>query len=159
VFEPEPPFRIVAMSQRPILTGSEADGHAHDPRNIDSWKPFVVFPGGIVPTKAGYAVSYGINDHLTAIAEHTWEGFMLGDPTFATWGPKYFFTDNGGLPVRMFRREDQPAQTIRWERAKARVPTTCAGVMRVTDPMVALHLQEGGIEEISVEDYRQLLIA
>jgi len=167
VFEAFPPFRIVAISQRPILAGSEQDGHAHDPRNIDSWKPFVVFPSGIIrkgpKTKGprdqgtGWYVSYGVNDYMTAIAEHT--ELFLGDPGFAGWGPKYFRTENGNTPVRIFMQEDRPPQWIRWEQTRDGTRAGCnPGILAVSDPRLALHLQEeaAAVEEISGEQYRAL---
>jgi predicted GH43/DUF377 family glycosyl hydrolase len=163
VFEPEAPFKVVAISQRPLLTGSEADGHGFDPRNIDSWKPFVVFPSGIMGIRRrgqphAWAVSYGINDHMTAIAEH--HDLALGSPDFSVWGVRYFFAENGSTPVRMFMEEDQRPVFIKWERTKLVAGGQCNGVMAVTSPRLALQLQEtgNGIEEISSEQYQALRI-
>ena len=154
-FEPEPPYRITAISQRPILTGSEADGHAHDPRNIDSWKPFVVFPSGTIRLKDDrWAVSYGVNDYMTVVVEH--DDFNLGDPLFAKWGPRYFRTENANSPIRMFVQEDKPPVWIKWDPIAGGMAGCVPGVLSVHDPRVALHLLEevAGAEEISAEQYR-----
>lgn len=155
-FEGVAPFRITSISQKPILAGSEQDGHAHDPRNIDSWKPFVVFPSGLIREKGRLFVSYGINDYMTVVAEHT--ELFLGDPTFSSWGPKYFLTQNGNTPIRIFVHEDRPPQWLRWERSGRTHAGNNVGVLAVTDPRVAMHLEEEarGVEEISAEQYRSL---
>lgn len=159
VFEGKAPYRITAISQRPILAGSEHDGHAHDPRNIESWKPFVVFPSGIIAgATGGWHVSYGINDYLTVIAEH--HELALGDPGFAGWGPKYFRTENGQTPVRLFAtQDDQRVSWVRWQPVRGGMRAgQMPGVLQVHDPRVALHLQEEavGVEEISADDFNRL---
>lgn len=161
-FEAKPPFRITGISQLPLLTGSEEDGHGYDPRQIDSWKPFVVFPSGIIENRTGkwgavesWSVSYGINDHTIAIVEH--RDLKLGDPTFATWGWRYFFTENGSAPVRVWVDEDKPPRFIRWERARGGMAGQCNGVIATTDPRLALQLGDtAGVSEIKEGEYKAL---
>ena len=156
-FEPTPPYRIVEMSQRPILVGSQEDGHAHDPRNIESWKPFVVWPAGVIPHKDGWSVSYGVNDYLPVIAEH--RDFWFGDPSFTKWGPRYYRTENGNTPLRLWNEEDKPPGYLRWDRTRIRPHAgQCPGVMVVSDPRIATHIQEEavGVEEITEAQYREI---
>lgn len=161
-FEGKAPFRIKTISQQPILIGSEADGHAYDPRNIDSWKPFVVFPSGIMDLgRNTFAVSYGINDHMTAIAEHPVShgpgALNLGDPSFAAWGPKYFRTGNASAPVRYFTHEDRPPTYLRWEPAGTSRAGQQDGVLCVTDPRIAMIVAEiPAAEEITAAEYTNL---
>jgi len=57
VFDPEPPFRIVAVSQQPILRGNElyAPGVSH-------WKPRICIPYGATQYGDNFRVSIGLND-------------------------------------------------------------------------------------------------
>jgi len=57
VFEPQPPFRIVAVSQQPILTGNEL----YTP-NCPHWKPRVVICYGAIKNGEGWTVACGRND-------------------------------------------------------------------------------------------------
>lgn len=148
-FEATPPFRITSISQAPILNSSGEDGHVADPRKT-SWKPFVVFPGGIIPHAEGFYVSYGINDYLTAVADHP--GFNLGDPQFKGWQPRYFRTENGTRPLRIEINYTKPSY-ISWEPVPSEVGFTTAGVMEVKDPMLAMRLFEIGAAEITAEEY------
>jgi len=154
MFQAEPPYTITKISQKPILVGSEADGHAHDPRNIDSWKPFVVFPNGLIQEDDfTFFVSYGVNDYMTVIAEHS--DFFLGDPTFKNWGPKYFRTSNASKPVRIFVHENKAPEWLRWKPG-AIVAGQSEGVLETKDPRVALHLLENeNADEISAEEYQK----
>lgn len=159
VFDAKPPYRITEISQQPILTGSLEDGHAHDPRNIDSWKPFVVFPSGIIPGgKGAWHVSYGVNDYMTVVATHT--DLHLGDPAFTGWGPRYYKCENGSKPVRYFVAEDRPPHFIKWQPSRVRMSAgqSPPGILAVDDPRVAMHLQDEvpGVDEISREEYAAL---
>jgi predicted GH43/DUF377 family glycosyl hydrolase len=156
-FLPEPPYTITSISQKPILTGSEEDGHAYDPRNVDSWKPFVVFPSGAIVKGGSIFVSYGVNDHLSVVGEH--KDLFLGSPAFTDWGPKFFFVENGNTPIRIHVQEDRPPEWIRWESVRnGGRAGVCPGVLQVSDPRVALHIAETtpGLTEISAEQYRSL---
>jgi hypothetical protein len=66
VFEPEPPFRIVSVSQQPILAGNEA----YYP-GVPHWKPRIVFPLGAVARGDGWRVSIGRNDCECATVDVT----------------------------------------------------------------------------------------
>jgi predicted GH43/DUF377 family glycosyl hydrolase len=58
VFNPEPPFNMVAVSKKPILFGSEGGGE----KNRKHFKPKVVFPAGVVADRGGFQLSVGVND-------------------------------------------------------------------------------------------------
>lgn len=62
LFDVDPPFRIVAVSQQPILTGNEA----YEP-NCPHWKPRVCIPYGAIADGDGWKVSVGLNDCQCAI--------------------------------------------------------------------------------------------
>lgn len=64
LMDPEPPFKTVAVSRRPIAYGSEAGGP--DPRPFH-FKPRVVFPGGALALTECFAVAVGINDAQAAL--------------------------------------------------------------------------------------------
>jgi len=66
VFEPDPPFRILKVSQQPIMGGNEF----YEP-NCPHWKPRICIPYGAVPRGDGWRVSIGINDCECALADVT----------------------------------------------------------------------------------------
>lgn len=150
-FEAKAPFKITKISQAPILTGSGADGHTMDPRKL-SWKPFVVFPGGVIPHKHGYYVSYGINDYVTCIADHT--DLNLGDPLFGGYKPRFFRTENGTKPLRMELDYGRPTY-LQWQQVSGSGDSTRRGVMKVTDPMMGMRLSELAVDEISEQEFIQ----
>lgn len=57
VMEPEPPFRILRVSQHPILSGHEMFFP-----DWKFWKPNVLIPYGAVEAHEGWRVSVGVND-------------------------------------------------------------------------------------------------
>ena len=122
----------------------------------------MVFPSGAVRKHTGrkkvpesWYVSYGINDHTIVVAEHS--DLALGDPTFATWGRRYFMTENGSAPVRVWDAENQPPRFIRWERANGGSAGQTNGVMTTSDPRLALLLREsGGAREIDEAEYLRM---
>lgn len=59
-FESKPPFRIIEISQRPILWGNESDQ-----RLRPNTSPLVVFPCGAVLEDDKFLVSFGFNDEKT----------------------------------------------------------------------------------------------
>lgn len=113
-FEAKPPFRITAISSKPIMAGSEADGHGYDPRYSQGWKPYVVFPCGLVPQDEGWLVSLGVNDWQCAIGRLTPAMLNLVQPDRADAPVRYFYTPNGTLPARMIGPDNQ-ARYIAWE--------------------------------------------
>ena len=156
-FKAEPPFAITAISHEPLLVGSAEDGHAHDPRQIDTWKPFVVFPNGIIQKDDfTYWVSYGVNDYMIAVAEH--DDFLLGDPKFETWGPKYFATDNADRVRRMFVHENRPAVSLRFKPVGPRIAGATMGVFETRDPAIAGHLidNEADVRPVDAAEYQRL---
>jgi predicted GH43/DUF377 family glycosyl hydrolase len=72
IFEPEPPFRIVAVSQQPILAGNED----YTP-NVPHWKPRICIPYGAVKHGDGWRVSVGLNDCECAMIDLTREDLNL----------------------------------------------------------------------------------
>lgn len=64
VFEPVPPFRIVKVSQQPIMSGNESysPGIPHHKKNI-------LIPYGAVANGNGWSVSCGRNDHECIIVD------------------------------------------------------------------------------------------
>ena len=60
-FESEPPFKIVEISNEPILYGNE-----NDIRTLDI-SPIVVFPCGVIEKDGKFVVSFGLNDEKTGI--------------------------------------------------------------------------------------------
>lgn len=114
VFEAKPPFRILSVSAKPILAGSEADGHGEDPRYSDGWKPFVVFPCGAVMDGDDMLVSLGVNDWQCAVGRVTPAQFELISPDRADAPVRYFLTLNGSLPVQMIGT-DGHLSFLNWE--------------------------------------------
>lgn len=72
VFDPEPPFRIVAVSQQPILRGNEA----YTP-DVPHWKPRICIPYGATQDGDNFRVSIGLNDCECATVDLTREDLNL----------------------------------------------------------------------------------
>lgn len=66
VFQEAPPFRILQVSQQPILTGNEL--YVPD---CPHWKPRICIPYGAVKRGDGWRVSLGINDCQCALVDLT----------------------------------------------------------------------------------------
>lgn len=118
-FEARPPFRITAVSHQPVMAGSEADGHGTDPRYSAGWKPFVVFPCGLVPPLEGaedqaWLVSLGVNDWQCAVARVTREQLRLGRPDRSDAPLRFFTTANGSLPASLMGQNGSRSW-IYWE--------------------------------------------
>lgn len=62
LMEPHPPFNVIKVSSRPILSGDESG----DPM-IPHWKQDVVFPMGCIADGDEFVVSIGINDAHSAL--------------------------------------------------------------------------------------------
>lgn len=61
--ESRPPFEIIQLSKRPILTGTEQYFHGHS-----HWKPRVVITHGAVEEGDGWRLALGVNDSQCAAA-------------------------------------------------------------------------------------------
>jgi predicted GH43/DUF377 family glycosyl hydrolase len=61
-FEAHPPFKIVEMSEEPILCGNGKNEII-----LPKSSPIVVFPCGAIERNSHFIVSYGINDEKTGI--------------------------------------------------------------------------------------------
>lgn len=61
LIEPEPPFKVVAISSHPIYSGNEEYIPDHK-----YWKPRVAIPYGVRETPYGWEVSIGVNDFRCA---------------------------------------------------------------------------------------------
>ena len=61
-FESKPPFRIVDISEKPILYGNE-----YDKRILEDNSPLVVFPCGAIERDNEFIVSFGFNDEKIGI--------------------------------------------------------------------------------------------
>lgn len=59
MFDKEPPFSVIAISEKPLLAGEYISESV--PRL--SSKIFVVFPGGVIEDGNGYNISFGYNDY------------------------------------------------------------------------------------------------
>lgn len=157
-FEKKAPFRILQISERPILAGSEEDGHRVDPRYTEGWKPYVVFPCGLIADKNGWLMSLGINDWQCAIARLWPHQMLLGAPDGSSFTPRFFTTPNGTLPVRYVDERQKPV-FIHWEIVPNRRGTSAgAGYMRATTSREAVEVSEvPGVSEVTAEDYRRAM--
>lgn len=72
VMESEPPFRILQVSQQPILSGTEEYFPDHK-----FWKPRVCIPYGAIEHEGTYYVALGLNDSACATAKITREMLNL----------------------------------------------------------------------------------
>ncbi len=66
LMDPEPPFKVTAMSKKPLLYGSEISDLPVSSRP-PHFKPRVVFPGGCVQHGNTLLVAAGVNDSEVAI--------------------------------------------------------------------------------------------
>lgn len=156
VMEAKPPFKITLISPKPILSGSEADGHGPDPRYSAGWKPFVPFPCGCVPDGDDYLLSFGVNDWQCAVGR-----LRAGDLKFTSADgseseTRYFRTINGSRAVN-YVGPDGHMTYIHWEnppRDLRFVVAAPAGFLQTTDPRLGEDLSEiSGVEEITREKY------
>lgn len=155
-FEADPPFRILEISEAPLMAGSEEDRHQVDPRYVEGWKPYVVFPCGLVPEPDGkYLVSLGVNDWQCVIARVSAEQFRLGKPDGSSFKPRYFRVPNGTIPMR-FTDQSRRIQFVPWKIFRAgRCGAAGTGYMQVTDARQASEAAEHpGASEICETEYR-----
>lgn len=154
-FEAQAPWRALRISHMPILMGSELDGHAHDPRGIDSWKPFVVFPSGSIKDGNTWHVSYGINDYLSAIGHHT--ELHLGLASMEDWKPRFFRNDGNPIPVRIYGDKHNAIAWIEWKQVGKAIGGSKTGIARAGNPRTAAILAEvPDVSEITEQEFNQL---
>lgn len=154
-FEAKAPFNILQVSESPLMAGSEEDGHQVDPRYVDGWKPYVVFPCGIVLEPDGkFLVSLGVNDWQCVVARVSMEQFRFGAPDGSSFKHRYFRVPNGTVPIR-YIDQSRRIQFLPWRIFKAgRCGAAGAGYMIVTDARQASEAAEHpGAEEITQSDY------
>ena len=157
-FESKPPFRVLQISEQPILSGSEEDGHRVDPRYTEGWKPYVVFPCGLVSDRDGWLISFGINDWACAVGRLTTDQLLLGAPDGSSHKPRYFKCTNATIPVRYVDAHQKPV-FLRWVPSVAR--RGCAapiGYMQVLKAREGVEVSEHpGTTEITAEEYATAL--
>jgi len=153
-FEKKPPFRVLQISEQPFLAGSEEDGHRVDPRYVAGWKPYVVFPCGLVPDRNGWLMSVGVNDWQCAIARITGSQLLLGAADGSSFKPRYFRTANGTLPVRYVDALQYPV-FLYWDIVnKRRGCRAGAGYMRAVKAREAVEISEApNTTEITEAEY------
>lgn len=157
-FEKKPPFRILQISEQPILAGSEEDGHRVDPRYIEGWKPYVVFPCGLVPDGKNWLMSFGINDWQCAVGRITPDHLLLGAADGSSFKTRYFNTPNGTRPIRYIDANQRPV-FIRWD--VIRTHRNCSagdGFYKATNPREAVEISEQpDVMEITEADYERAI--
>lgn len=157
-FSQKPPFAPTLITRRPLMVGSERDGHRVDPRYVAGWKPYVVFPCGLVKTKAGLLVSLGVNDWACAIAKLP-ERLDLIDAFGRDRNDRYFTVPNGSIPVRVLGLSAGPhsvgMQFLSWRMGPPGPGCTPGrGYMKVNDERVADELTDiPYVKEISSSEY------
>lgn len=68
LMEARPPFKVLAVSKKPILYGSEVDNLKRSERPFH-WKANVIFPGGAVQDGDGWILAVGVNDAACALVK------------------------------------------------------------------------------------------
>lgn len=153
--EGAPPFTPLRCSTRPLMVGSEEDGHKVDPRFVEGWKPYVVFPCGLVEDGPGWLVSLGVNDWQCAIAKLKPDQLHLGAANGSDIQPRYFRRANGSLPVKYVDSE-QRHQLLNWMVPRSNGITAGAGYLKCASPREAQVVSEvTDVEEISFEVFEQ----
>ena len=144
-------FKVTHISPEPIAGGSEEDNHGLDPRTKTSWKPFVVFPGGAVPTHTGWDVCMGINDWRIAIAHLSEPKLMRVDEVRPA---KYLMTTNASRPILLMRFNRDPYWHD-WDNIIPRCIGAPFGYSKIDDAWIAQELlAKRGISEITEAQYR-----
>lgn len=154
-FEAKPPFRVTGISPRPIMAGSEEDGHKVDPRYTAGWKPYVVFPCGLVPAEdKKYLVSFGINDWASAIARLDSSKLTFVAPDGSQQSARYFTTDNGSRPIVIGSPRDR-LRYLHWSVPRSGAGCSSGtGYMKVVSARDAEDVSEkAGIREITGEEF------
>ncbi len=152
-FEGKPPFAPIRISTRPIMAGSEEDGHKVDPRFVAGWKPFVVFPCGLEREGKDWLVSLGVNDWQCAVAHLTTEQLHLAAADGSEIEPRFFRAENGSVAVRMTDAEQRP-KALSWVVPRASAVGAAEGFMRCEDPREAQEVLEWpGVTEITRDEF------
>ncbi len=153
-FEAKPPFRALEISEFPLMSGSEEDGHRVDPRYVEGWKPYVVFPCGLVRDESSWLVSLGINDWQSAVARITDKQLQLGAADGSTFRPQYFRVQNGSMPVQ-FADQSGSQQFLHWEIFKSgRNGMPGVGYLKALSPREAMEvIEHPGVERIEEPVY------
>lgn len=162
-FQAEPPFAPLRISTRPLMTGSEEDGHGVDQRklkaNVDLWKPYVVFPCGLVTNGTGWLCSLGVNDWQCAVAHLKPDQLFLGAANGSDIQPRYFRRSNGSLPVKMLD-DNQRFKFLQWEIPRARQTGVGTGYMKCANPREAQLIAElPEVEEINFAEFEHAFLA
>lgn len=155
-FEADAPNRILQISESPIMAGSEEDGHQVDPRYVDGWKPYVVFPCGLETEPDGkFLISLGVNDWQCVVARMTLEQMHLGAADGSSFKHRYFKVKNGTVDVK-FVDQSRRIQFMPWKIFRpGRCGAAGAGYMRVTDARQAAEAAEHpGAQEITESEYK-----
>ena len=156
-FEGQPPFAPLRVSTRPLMVGSEADGHQVDPRYIEGWKPYVVFPCGLIEqvpgASAGWLVSLGVNDWQCVIAKMRPDQLYLGAANGSDIPSRYFRRSNGSMPV-MVAGDGGRKRPLEWTVPRTHHHTSGVGFMMCSNPREAQDVADfPSVEEISFYDY------
>jgi hypothetical protein len=152
-FEAKPPFAPVMISTRPLMAGSEEDGHQVDPRYVAGWKPYVVFPCGHRDMGSHFNVALGVNDWQCAIATIAKDALFLGSADGSDIAPRYFSAANGSMPVRIIGT-DMRIKLLDWTVPRPNSFGSAEGIMRVEDPREAQEVSEWpGVAEIDADAY------
>ena len=148
------PYQILGISLRPIISASEEDGHKVDPRYVDGWKPYVVFPCGLVEAGKNYLVSFGINDWQSAIAKLPVDSIDLIKPDGSELRPRFFTRANGSVPFHMFKQDRAPTAVV-WKVPSAGAGCSAGrGYARVARQREAQEVAEiVGVTEITEQEY------
>ncbi len=157
-FESKPPFRPLQISQMPLMAGSEEDGHKVDPRYVQGWKPFVVFPCGLVPDGTDWLCSLGVNDWQCAVARIKPEHLKLGAADGSDFTPRYYRAANGTIPVKYVNGQQKP-EFLHWTIIRRRgVCAVGQGIMKVIQARAASEvLEHPDVEEITQQDFDRML--
>ncbi len=163
-FQAKPPFAITAISAKPLMVGSEEDGHGIDPRYSEGWKPFIPFPCGLVPASAndpaeGWLVSLGVNDWQCAVGRIKPRQLVMVAPDGSDRKVRYFRTTNGTVPLQMIGLNRELIWRP-WEIpvANRRGVMVAPGYCATANPREAEMLAElPRVTEITEAEYRQVI--
>lgn len=155
-FEAKAPFRITGITPKPIISGSEADGHGFDPRYTEGWKPFIPFPCGCVADGDNWLVSMGVNDWQCAVGRITAKRLRFVKPDGSEAQTRYFMTANGSMQAKTVDANGQP-RWIPWiipiaDRRGAMAPP---GYYSTADGRESEAMEESPrVQEITAEQYK-----